>query len=253
MEEVPPVPGPSNRPDPVRHARSRSVKREREKGEGEGSPPPRRKSQPRQTENDSALFPSNPESPTALNSAALNPSALNSSALNPTAAVNSSARLDLPVAVNDQRRGRSANLNQVMRGVGERVKGWAETAVTLTQDSDEEMAHLSQIFAPLSLGVKTPNQVNSNGTFICYAPTRITLHPGRVNQVDTKLYGTLPQGKVCTLYTPTLLARQAISIYPNFITTSGKLSVLIHNNNHKEVIVQHGQNLCKGSWLSYSD
>jgi hypothetical protein len=149
--------------------------------------------------------------------------------------------------------GRSTNLNHVMRGVGERMKGWAETAVTLTHDSDEDMAHLSQIFAPLSLGVKTPNQVNANGTFICYAPTKTTLHPGRVNQVDTKLYGTLPQGKVCTLYTPTLLARQAISIYPNFVTTSGKLSVLVYNNSNKEVIIQHGQNLCKGSWLSYSD
>jgi len=232
MEEVPPVPGPSNRPDPVRNARSRSVKREREEGEGEGSPPPRRKSQPRQAESDSALFSSNPDQP---------------------AAVNSSARVNSTAAVNDKRMGRSTNLTQVVRGVGERVKGWAETAVTLTQDSDEDMAHLNQIFAPLSLGVKTPNQVNANGTFICYTPTKTTLHPGRVNQVDTKLYGTLPQGKVCTLYTPTLLARQAISIYPNFITNSGKLSVLVYNNSDKEVIIQHGQHLCKGSWLSYSD
>ena len=238
MEEVPPTPGPSNRPDPVRQARPRSVKRGREEGEGEGegSPPPRRKSQNREIDSDSALSLPHTDNTAAVNS---NPR------LNLTAAVNS--------AVTDQAVGRKTNLNQVVRGVGERVKGWAETAVTLTQDSDEEMAHLNQIFAPLSLGIKPPHQVNAKGTFMCYAPTKTTLCPGKVRQVDTQLYGTLPQGKVCTLFAPTVLARQRVSVYPNFITTSGRLSVLVHNNSDKPVIIQHGQNLCKGSWLSYSD
>ena len=143
------------------------------------------------------------------------------------------------------------NLGKVVKGVGERVKGWAETAVTL-QDSDEEMAHLNHIFTPLSLGVKTPQKVNANGTFMCYAPARTIVHPGKVSQVDTRLYGAWPKGKVCTLYTPTLLQRQGLSLYPNFVTNSGKLSVLIQNTSNREVSIQHGQNLCKGSWLSYS-
>ena len=213
-EEDPPRPGPSNAPDPPRPSRSRSVKRSREGEEGEGEGMGEEFPPPRRKSRPRVEEGGSPVKPIVPEP--------------------------------------STGLGKVFKEIGEKVKGWADTAVALSQESDEEMQQLNQIFSPLSLGVKPPHYLNGRGTFTCYAPNQISIPPGETKRVSTQLYGLMPEGKVCTLFAPAALAKQGGSLYPSFMNQDHCLSVLVNNSSDQHIRLNHGASLAKGSWSNYA-